>query len=275
MGFIMSDNTDTFSFQDAKDSKAIFEYLTKGQNWDLPEVDLSNINFPPELLAALKNKPETLSDDSLTNTKFDNNVREYGKVTGNGTLDKILESLKANLWLEYHNGRITGAEYAQAYVAMTQGALQSAVQFLISRDKAYWDALLAQTQAYSALVDLETKKMQLLNAKFQAYLIRSQFADTVFGLAIKDKQYGTMVLTDSLNTNKDNREERVTSKQIDVMSQQIDSYKRKDERETIKLQTDTWAVTKGIAEDTEVPSPLANPAIVTSMTKELNNVGLS
>jgi hypothetical protein len=275
MGFIMSDNIDTFPFQDAKDSKAIFEYLTKSQNWDLPELNLNDINFPPELLEALKNKPETLSDDSLTNTKFDNNVREYGKVTGNGTLDKILESLKANLWLEYHNGRITGAEYAQAYVAMTQGALQSAVQFLISRDKAYWDALLAQTQAYSALVDLETKKMQLLNAKFQAYLIRSQFADTVFGLAIKDKQYGTMVLTDSLNTNKDNREERVTSKQLDVMSQQIDSYKRKDERETIKLQTDTWAVTKGIAEDTEVPSPLANPAIVTSMTKELDNVGLS
>lgn len=318
MGFIMSDNIDNFPFQDAKDSKAIFEYLTKSQNWDLPELNLNDINFPPELLEALKNKPETLSDDSLTNTKFDNNVREYGKVSGDGTLDKILESLKANLWLEYHNGRITGAEYAQAYVAMTQGALQSAVQFLISKDKAYWDALLAQTQAYSALVDLETKKMQLLNAKFQAYLIRSQFADTVFGLAIKDKQYGTMVLTDSLNNNKDNREERITSKQIEtmiltdslntnkdnreervtsqqivlntnkdsreervtskqiaVMSQQIDSYKRKDERETIKLQTDAWAVTKGIAEDTAVPTPLANPAIITAMTKELNNVGLS
>jgi hypothetical protein len=94
-------------------------------------------------------------------------------------------------------------------------------------------------------------------------------------LGISDKQYTTMVLTDQLNTNKDGRDERQLVKQLEVMDQQIQSYRRKDERDTVKLQTDAWAVSKGIAEDTEVPTPLANPAINTAMGKALTNVGLS
>ena len=264
----------TFSFQDAIDSKDIFEYLTKNLSWDVPDPDFSKFNVPDDLLNAVRNKPTTLTDESLTSAKFDDQVREYDKINGTGTLDKILEAVKANLWVEYHKGRITGAEYSQAFVTLVQGSLQTAVQFLISKDKAYWDSITAQINALSAMVELETKKMQLLHTKYQANLVRAQFANSVMDLCIKDKQYGTMVLTDQLNTNKDNREERLASKQIEVMTQQIASYKRKDERDTVKLQTDAWAVSKGIAEDTEVPTPLANPAINISMDKALGNVGL-
>lgn len=274
MGFIMSEEIE---YKDAKISQEILDYLTKGLDWNIPDIDLSDSAYelPPELLEALQKGPNILTDDSLTTAKFDDKAREYGKIEGNGTFDKILESIKAHLWVEYNKGRITGAEYAQAFVTLVQGALQNAVQFLISRDKAYWDAVIAQTQAAIAALEFQTKKMQYLLARIQVYLMRAQYASEVMKLGIADKQYGTMVLNDTLSTNKDNREERTTSKQIEVMTQQINSYQRKDERDTIKLQTDAWSVTKGIAEDTAVPTPLANPAIVTSMTKALKNVGLS
>ena len=195
-------------------------------------------------------------------------------MSGTGTFDVLLEAVKANLWVEYNKGRITGAEYATAFVSLVQTVLQTSVQFLISRDKAYWDAILAQTQAAMAAIELQTKKLQYLLAKIQVYLARAQYATEVTKLGISDKQYETMVLNDTLARNKDNRDERTTSKQIEVMSQQIKSYQRKDERDTVKLQTDAWAVSKGIAEDTAVPTPLANPAINTAMGRALQNVGL-
>ena len=264
------------SHTDAKISQEIFDYLTDGSDWSIPEIDLNSDAFsiPPELLEAIKQRPDKLTNDSLTNTKFTEDVREYGKIQGTGTFDVLLESIKANLWAEYHKGRITGAEYSQAFVTLVQGAMQNSVQFLLSKDKAYWEAMAAQIQAVIAAIDLQTKKMQYLLTKFQAYLYKAQYSTEKMKLSTMDKQYESAVLSDTLNRNKDSRETNLTNKQIELMTQQIVSYKRRDEREIIKLQTDTWSVSKGIAEDTPVPEPLANPAIVTSINRALSNVGL-
>lgn len=257
------------TYEDAVVSKEIYEYLTKDINWELPDIDFndSKYNLPASVLSALQSAPDKLDNSALTNAVFDNKVKEYGKVAGTGTFDAVMESIKAHLWVEYNKGRITGAEYSGAFVQLTSVALQSSVQFLVSRDKAYWDALTAQIQSIISSIQLQTEKMKYLVARVQCYLTSAQFASENMKLGTMNQQIASMRL-------KDNRDERTTAAQVSLMNQQVDSFKRKDERETVKLQTDAWVAQKGVDDGTLVPSTLANTSIDTAMSKTLANIGL-
>lgn len=163
-----------------ENSLQILENVTKGVDFTVPNVDFDDPAFtiPPGLADALQRVPEQLTIGLLTERKVD----------GEGCFDQIMTALKAHLKEEYEAGRITGAEYTKAYIAMMQEALQQAVQFLLGKDNAYYTALGTQAQALASNIDAYTAKVKLAIAQSQANLVKAQYAGEVIKLGATDKQ---------------------------------------------------------------------------------------
>ena len=161
-------------------SKELLANVTNGLDFTIPDVDFNDEAFtiPPELIAALKNPPKALTLESLTERRID----------GDGVFDAIMTSLKVHLEEEFQKGRITGAEYTKAYIAMMQGALQFAVQFLLGRDTAYYQALGAHAQAITMNIGAYTAKTQLAIAQAQAHQNKAEYANKVLALSAIEEQ---------------------------------------------------------------------------------------
>lgn len=56
-----------------------------------------------------------------------------GTVDGTGSFDKMAVSMTAHLEKEYDAGRITGADYANAYISGLNAAMAQAVAFELQR----------------------------------------------------------------------------------------------------------------------------------------------
>lgn len=76
---------------------------------------------------------------------------------GNGYFDRIMGSIELHIHDEFDKNRITGANYAQSYIAAIQAALQSSTQLLVQAP----DLELKRLQLEEAKVKLEAAKVQL------------------------------------------------------------------------------------------------------------------
>lgn len=140
-------------------------------------------------------------------------------LTGTGTFDVLMQTLKLHLDREFERNRITGAEYAKAYIALTQTALQVAMQYALQKE---------QSDAQKILLDeqIEATRAQTMNTR----------------------RDGT-VITGS------------AGKQKDLLSQQIVSYKTKDNIDLSKLFSDAWTVQKSVDDATTPPANYTNAQI--------------
>ena len=195
-------------------AKELLTSITDGLDFSVPNVDFddASLQIPESLAEALQKVPEQLTNDSLTE----------GCIEGEGTFDQIMKALKDHLTDEFEAGRITGAEYTKAYVAMMQTALQSAVQYLLGRDSAYYQALGAQAQAITANIGAYTAKVQLAIAQAQAHLNKAQYANAVLNLSATEKQIGLIV-----------KQTDQVAKQIELADVQMDKL-RMDIKQTEK-----------------------------------------
>ena len=161
-------------------SKEILSSLTEGLDFTIPNIDFNDKAFeiPQALIDALQKVPEPLTTALLTERI----------VGGNGTFDAIMTAMKEHLKIEYNEGRITGAEYTKAYIAMLQSALQFAVQYLLGRDNAYFQAIGAQTQALTNSINIYKAKVELAIAQAQAHQNKAEYANRVLGLGAVEKQ---------------------------------------------------------------------------------------
>lgn len=212
-------------------------------------------------------------------------------VGGTGTFDVLMGGVKAQLDGEYKAGRITGAEYTKAYIALVQAAIGGAVQYLLGRDQAYWQSVTAQLAAQTAQVayvqakvGLETAKAQLLQMESQAYATQAEYALTKLKLATEQAAYRTAEYTFEhiLPIQKDlvaEQREAQRAQTIDTRSdgttpvsgsvgmqkqlyaQQITSYKRDAEVKAAKLFTDAWVTQKTLDEGLVPPMGFTNDSI--------------
>ena len=189
-------------------SKEILSSLTEGLDFTIPNIDFNDKAFeiPQALIDALQKVPEPLTTDLLTERVVD----------GNGTFDAIMTAMKEHLKIEYNEGRITGAEYTKAYIAMLQSALQFAVQYLLGRDNAYFQAIGAQTQALTNSINIYKAKVELAIAQAQAHQNKAEYANKVCSLGSIDKQ---VMLVES-QTGKVNEETKLVGAQPLVQTQQ-------------------------------------------------------
>lgn len=162
-------------------AKGLLENLTEGVDFTLPEIDLEGDSWkiPESLQAALSGEASSLDISDLTTKQID----------GTGSMDVILKSTSVHLKEEYEKGRITGAEYTKAYIALVTAGIQSGLQFILQRDVTKWAAITAQMQAITAKVQLETAKAEYIRQKAAALTAKAEYANATMQLANLDAQY--------------------------------------------------------------------------------------
>lgn len=171
-------------------SVELLNEITKGLDFSIPDIDFNDDIFkiPDELKDALLHAPDKLKPEDLTERK----------VNGMGMYDQLMTTNRAHLMDEYDNGRITGAEYTKAYIALSQSALQFAVQYLLGRDQAYYQALGSTIMALKGAIDVYTAKVQLAIAQAQAHQNKAQYAGAVMSLAVNDSQRDLLIQQEKL-----------------------------------------------------------------------------
>lgn len=268
--------------------------LTVGKSFNLPTIDFNGDEYQlPETSGPIYDPVDPLSVEDLTT----------GTINGNGVFDKLMNATSVHLRREYDQNRITGQDYTKAYIASIQGSMSTAVQFLLGKDQAYWQAILTQAQAQAAQVALITARVSLLTAKLQAYLAQYQaytaeaeYALTKLKLATEDANYGnSLVQHDLLLAQKtlineqtevqraqtlDNRSDGAVvkgnvGKQKDLITQQITSYQRDAEVKAAKLFTDAWITQKTIDEGLVAPTAFTNASLDAVLTVVKDNIGFN
>lgn len=96
------------------------------------------------------------------------------KVDGAGVFDTLMRATGAHCKQEYDRDRIKGQDYAQVYLTGLQYTLQTAVQFLMGKDKAYLDAQLVEVNIRLAEKQLELAEEQLKQEAQKLELLKAQ-----------------------------------------------------------------------------------------------------
>ncbi|QIG67781.1 virion structural protein [Rhizobium phage RHph_Y38] len=266
--------------------------LTTGKDFAIEDIDFTGPDY--EL-------PDTSGDASITPITLA--LLTDTTVGGTGVFDKLMTATKAHLREEYDKNRITGQDYTKAYIAMIEQSMTTAVQFLLGKDQAYWQSVLAKAQAQAAAVQLVTARVQLITAKLQAHLARYEaytaeatYSLTKLKLATEDASYGAALAqrenlvkqgslideqteqarAQTLDTRRDGAVVRGNiGSQKDLISQQITSYKRDAEVKAAKIFADAWITQKTIDEGLLAPSGFNNASLDDVLSVLKANNGLS
>lgn len=201
-----------------------------------------------------------------------------GVVGGTGAFDLLMAGMKVQLDGEYEQGRITGAEYTKAYIELTQSAMQTALQFVLGKDQAFWAAQNAQIQAITGLIALETAR----------YTYANNLPLQTAGLTLQNET-ASYNLTSTLPAQLANLQEQlvlltwqaevqraqvsgtlldgatavggVMGAQEALYNQQITSYKRDAENKFAKIFSDSWITQKTIDSGLLPPQAFTNDSV--------------
>ena len=157
-----------------------------------------------------------------------------GTLAGNGIFDTWMRALGAHLKREYAEQRITGDEYAKAYIALMNNLLNAAVGFLtqdaqlaMAQEKLKYELQLLDAQVKLAdkelaLKDKELaiKEKQVALAEAQLKAAEAQYKDTVDGLPVGG----------------------VLGKQMKVYDAQAKGFKDNALQAATKIMVDTWNI---------------------------------
>lgn len=267
------------------EANELIDSLTQDAEFPIIEVDFSgpDFNFPSGLL---DKEVKQLTVEDLTN----------GSVDGPGIFDALMRGFKAHLDKEFKANRITGNDYTKAYIALTESAMNQGVAFLLGKDTAFWQAQMAQVQAFTARVGLETAKVQLASMQYEASAQRANYALTKMKIATEEVTYCSGKFTleqmlpqqlllvkeqtevqrgQTLNTRTDGSTILGSlGKQKDLYDQQIISYQRNSELNAAKLWSDAWITQKTIDDGLAAPEMFQNTAVngVLSVIRQNNKL---
>lgn len=267
---------------------ALMDSLLVGEVFTVPTINLNDpaFSFPSIVGNPLYEQISELTNEDLT-------TRTVG---GSGTYDAIMASQAAHLKDEFNQGRITGAEYTKAYIALAQAAAGQAIQFLLGKDQAYWASVIAQGQALTARVQLETEKVKLAIALVEMNNQRATFALNKIRLANEDAQYGIAKynLENIMPMQKvlvkeqgeaqraqtmDTRSDAVAvagsiKSQKDLYAQQIISYQRSSQTNAAKVWVDSWVADSALQDSPTVPTGFTSTNIGSVLTTLKTTNGL-
>lgn len=97
---------------------------------------------------------------SLSNTTVTLDIAKLTECTleGSGVLDKLLHTARVHLQDEFQQGRITGKEYSNAYIAIYDRMVQSAIAYALAAEKAPYE--IAQLEAQTSLLEEQRKQVE-------------------------------------------------------------------------------------------------------------------
>lgn len=275
------------------EANALVESLVAGEDFTIPNIDFSGPEFqlPYDPDGALYAPVPKITLEDLT-------TRTIG---GTAVFDGLMESFHVHLRHEQEKGRITGAEYTKAYIALTESAMNQSVAFLLGKDQAFWQAQTAQFQAMTARIEMETSKIKAAAIQLDALNTKANFALTKMKVASEEVGYCTAkynmdnllpqqlknlvvqetLLTEQMEAQRGQTEDTrtdgfpvrgVMGKQKDLYGQQVVSYQRDAEVKAAKLFTDAWITMKSMDEGLLPPDSFSNASIDTVLvTLKKNN----
>ena len=150
-----------------------------------------------------------------------------GTLAGNGIFDTWMRTLGAHLKREYAEQRITGDEYAKAYIALMNNLLNTAVGFFtqdaqlaMAQEKLKYELQLLDAQVKLADKELALKEKQVALAEAQLKAAEAQYKDTVDGQPVGG----------------------VLGKQMKVYDAQAKGFKDNALQAATKIMVDTWNI---------------------------------
>lgn len=200
-------------------------------------------------------------------------------VGGTGVFDVLMSAAAAHLEAEFAKNRIKGTEYSEVYLgAMTQ-VLQTATQFLLTKQKADLEAQLLVKQI--ALVEQQKLNAEVENTVLvaQECKLRAEYDLTMANilranqetalLAQKTASERAQIL--SLGVDEDS----VLGRQKSLYQAQTDGFKRDAEQKAAKVMIDTWNVRRTTDEGTvaDGTNMLNDATVGRAVTKLLSGVG--
>ena len=191
-----------------------------------------------------------------------------GTLTGNGIFDTWMRALSAHLKREYAEQRITGDEYAKAYIALMNNLLNAAVGFLtqdaqlaMAKEKLAYELQLLDAQVNLANKelaikdkDLALKEKQVALAEAQLKAAEAQYKDTVDGQPVGG----------------------VLGKQMKVYDAQAKGFKDNALQAATKIMVDTWNIRRQTDESlqTTVDSKLYDGNIGNAIAEMFESVSI-
>lgn len=107
---------------------------------------------------------------------------------GTGVFDVLMRANKAHLEAEFNKNRIKGAEYATVYLGSLTQVMQTALQFLLTKEKTDLEAQLLQKQILLAQAQIDKASAELIQIAAQTELINQQKANLIAEAANIPKQ---------------------------------------------------------------------------------------
>lgn len=261
-----TDWIDTNTLNQDKLAEGTYYNLTLDlNNLTLPEIPWDKLKIPDDLFGLLQVTPKKLSIKDITDRV----------PKGEGIFDALMESCYAHLKEEFVKGRITGAEYTKAYMQCISISMQSAIQFVTSRDSILWQSVAAQIAALKALIEYYTLLVQYYIAEVNLCLTKTQYASGKLSLALaqeqirKTKEEMEATRAQTHNSRTDGTSVMgLVEKQKKLYDEQATAYKRNTEIKTVGVYMDGYSVNKTTDEGLEPPDNLTN-AQVDSVMSEL------
>jgi hypothetical protein len=221
-------------------------------------------------------------------------------LNGEGAFDVLMRANKAHLEDEYKAGRIRGPEYATVYMGLLEPVMETALAFLLARDKIALEAQLLQKQIeladkqilkVAAEIELvgaqkDLAAQQALNAVKEGAVLDATAcklqAEYDVLILTKDKVgQETALLTWKVATEKGQtlaggvEDNSVIGRQKILYKAQADGFVRDAEQKAAKIMVDSWNVRRTTDEGTvaDDTNKLNDAAVGRAVTALLTGVG--
>lgn len=199
-------------------------------------------------------------------------------VDGSGVFDVLMQAAAAHLDSEFNKNRIKGSEYAEVYLgAMTQ-VLQTATQFLLTKQKTDLEAqlltkqiALAEQQRINAVTENTVLVAQECKLRAEYDLTMANITRTNQEIALlTQKTASERAQTLALGVDDDS----ILGRQKALYLAQSDGFKRDAEQKATKIMVDSWNVRRTTDEGTvaDGTNMLNDTAVGRAVTKLLAGV---
>lgn len=200
-------------------------------------------------------------------------------LTGEGAFDVLMRATKEHLEAEYRAGHIKGTDYATVYLGSLTQVMQTALAFILAKQKTDLEAQLLQKQ-------IELTNQQRINAEVEMTVLQAQKCklDAEFDLIKEQTLKGaaeTALLTQKVVTERAQTlavgvdADSVLGKQKALYQAQTDGFTRDAEQKAAKLMVDSWNVRRTTDEGTvaDGTNKLADHYVGSAVSKLLAGVG--
>jgi hypothetical protein len=218
---------------------------------------------------------------------------------GTGIFDVLMRANKAHLEAEFNKNRIKGAEYATVYLGSLTQVMQTALQFLLTKEKTDLEAQLLQKQILLAQKQIDKATAELLQIEAQTALVNQQKLNAITENTVlvaqecKLRAEFDLITSNTLKSNQETalltqktatERAQITALGVDADSvvgrqkalyvAQTNGFTRDAEQKAAKLMVDTWNVRRTTDEGTvaDAVNNLNDAAVGRAVTKLLAGV---